>query len=255
MSKVTESAEGAETDQVGWPSAYATGTQQAPSPLSKHLLGLNIAHGFVYAAAIVLLGTFLAPLWHYNFTAPLYPEYPQGLPLTIYINHVGGRINLINGLNHYIGMAKINESDFHVLYVMPWLVALLCGTGLVVATWSRDRLWPLVAWLGAFSAIGLALLGDFYWWLYTYGNNLNPHAAIRIAPFTPRLLGSYTILGTFHVMTWPGLGGIAMMASFGLGFLALAAEWLTRPASRRPFTRSVLSTNQHSPLKSIAAAS
>lgn len=238
MSKVAEPAEGAGRVKAGRPSGSATDTSQAPWPHNKHLPALHIAHGMVCAAAITLLGSFLAPLWHYNFTAPLYPEYPQGLPLTIYINHVGGRINLINGLNHYIGMAKINENDFRVLYIMPWLVALLCASGLVVATWSRDRLWPLVAWLGAFSAIGLALLGDFYWWLYAYGNDLNPHAAIRIAPFTPHLWGSYTILATFHVMAWPGLGGIALMASFGLGFLALVVQWLTQPASRRPSTEN-----------------
>jgi copper chaperone NosL len=195
--------------------------------------GRNLSRGLLYAAALALVGTFFAPLWHYNFTVPLYPEYPQGLPMTIYINHLEGRIDLINELNHYIGMRKIQDSDFVALRVMPWLVALLVAGALATATWGRDRLWPLATWLGVFAVSGLVLLGDFYWWLYTYSHDLNPHAAIRMPPFTPQLFGSYTILNTFHVMTWPGLGGIAMAASFALGFAAFAAQWLGRRAVAR----------------------
>ncbi len=234
MSIVAEPGNGAEQVRAARPSGCVTRMSQASCPHNNHSHALYVAHGMVYAAAIILLVSFFAPLWHYNFTAPLYPEYPQGLPLTIYINRLGGRINLINGLNHYIGMAKINGSDFRVLHIMPWLVALLAASGVIVATWGQDHLWPLVLWLGAFAVIGLALLGDFYWWLYAYGNNLDPHAAIRIAPFTPHLFGSYTILATFRVMTWPGIGGIAMMASFGLGFFAFLTLWLVRSAGKHP---------------------
>lgn len=254
-SKTAEPGESAGRVDAGRPSGHATDPLQAPCPDRKYPLAPYISHGITYAAAIILLGSFLAPLWHYNFTAPLYPEYPQGLPLTIYINHLGGRINLINGLNHYIGMARIDQSDFRVLDVMPWLVALLCGSGLIVAAYSRDRLWPLAAWLGAFAAVGLTLLGDFYWWLYAYGHNLNPHAAIRIAPFTPHMLSSYTILGTFHVMTWPGFGGIAMMASFGLGFLALLVQWLALLGKPRPSIKGAKATIRSRRASPIASTS
>lgn len=197
----------------------------------------GVARAMMGAAALLLPATFFAPLWHYNFTVPLYPEYPQGLPMTIYIGHLEGRIDLINELNHYIGMRKIDAGDFVALSVMPWLIAVLCAGALAAVIWGRERLWPFVAWVGAFAVSGFVLLGDFYWWLYTYSHDLNPHAAIRMPPFTPHLLGSYTLLDTFHVLSWPGLGGIAMTAAFAFGCAAFAAQLLGRRAVAGPSRR------------------
>lgn len=181
--------------------------------------GTTLSRLLIWSASGILLVALFTPLWHYDFTAP---QYPEGLPMTIYINHLGGRIDLVNELNHYVGMSKIDESAFPELLVMSWMVAILSVAGL--AAGATRRLWALGLWLGVFATASLVLLGDFYWWLYFYGHNLNPRAAIRIAPFTPRLLGSYHLMN-FQVTSYPGLGGIAMMSSFALGFIAFAVRW------------------------------
>jgi copper chaperone NosL len=190
-----------------------------PIDSGRALLAFRLSRAMVYLAAFVLLAAFAAPLWHYDFSAP---QYPEGLPMTIYINHLGGRIDLVNELNHYVGMLKIDEKSFPELTVMPWLVAILCVGDIAAA--ASGRLWAVGVWLVFFAASSLILLGDFWWWLYAYGHNLDPHAAIRIAPFTPRLFGSYTLMN-FHIVSYPGWGGIAMAASFGLGLFGFLIGW------------------------------
>jgi copper chaperone NosL len=193
----------------------------------REAAALKLSRAMVYVAALLLLGAFVGPLWHYNFTGL---EYPEGLPMAIYVNHLEGRIDIINELNHYIGMRKIEESKFPELSVMPWVVALLCVAGLGAAALRRRS--ALAVWLGLLVVTGLALLGDFAWRLYTYCHNLDPTAAIQVEPFMPRLVGSYHMMN-FYIASYPGLGAIAMMASFGLGSLALVLQWRARTPLRR----------------------
>lgn len=203
-----------------------------PTHSGRPLVAFRVSRAMIYLGALVLLAAFGAPLWHYDFSAP---QYPEGLPMTIYINHLGGRIDLVNELNHYVGMLKIDEKSFPELIVMPWLVAVLCAGGIAAA--ASRRLWAVGIWLAVFAVASFILLGDFWWWLYAYGHNLDPHAAIRIAPFTPRLFGSYSMMN-FHIVSYPGWGGIAMVASFGLGLFGFligwfAGGWRDRQAGRR----------------------
>jgi copper chaperone NosL len=202
--------------------AQASREEAAARPLTdsrEALLAFRVSRAMIYLGALVLLAAFAAPLWHYDFSAP---QYPEGLPMTIYINHLGGRIDLVNELNHYVGMLKIDEKSFPELTVMPWLVALLCAGGIAAA--ASRRLWAVGAWLVVFAVASLILLGDFWWWLYAYGHYLDPHAAIRIAPFMPRLFGSYGMMN-FHIVSYPGWGGVAMIASFGFGFFGFLIGW------------------------------
>lgn len=179
----------------------------------------KVSRLLVFAASVVLVVALFAPLWHYNFVAP---QYPEGLRLRIYANHIGGRVNLINELNHYVGMGDIREERFPELRVIPWLVVGLFVSGLSVCLAGGLR--ALIGWLGAFAVCALALLLDFYHWLYVYGHYLDPHAAIKIPPFTPYIVGRYSFLN-FHIVAYPGIGGAAMIVSFLLGASALWLEW------------------------------
>jgi copper chaperone NosL len=183
----------------------------------------RIHRELVFAASVVLLLAFAGPLWSYSFQAP---QYPEGLQLRIYVNKLGGRVDLINELNHYVGMEKINESSFPELRMMPWIIGAMCALGLLVG--AIGRRWAILGWLGAFAVLGLIGLYDFYSWLYLYGHNLNPRAPIRIPPFTPHLLGSYQLMN-FHISSYPGLGGMMLMLSFVIGAVALLFPSKSQP--------------------------
>jgi copper chaperone NosL len=56
-----------------------------------------------------------------------------------------------------------------------------------------------MGWFGMFS------LWSFYSKLYAYGHNLDPGAPVKVAPFTPPMLGSKQ-LANFTVFNYPALG-------------------------------------------------
>ena len=53
---------------------------------------------FVAAAILLALSTFF-PYWRMRLNAP---QYPKGLYVTVYVNHMTGDVAEIDGLNHYI---------------------------------------------------------------------------------------------------------------------------------------------------------
>ena len=70
-----------------------------------HLRPLNRI--LVAVAALTLGGLLTVPIWRIDLMAP---QYPEGLYLRIYHDRFDGDVQKINGLNHYIGMATI-END------------------------------------------------------------------------------------------------------------------------------------------------
>src|SRR6476660_2418992 len=101
----------------------------------------------VALAAVLLLGTLVTPIWRVHLVAP---QYPEGLGMEIRANTVRGLkehdLKNINSLNHYIGMKPITPEAIPELRIIPWVVAGLAVTGLLVAAFGRRRL--LWAWLG-----------------------------------------------------------------------------------------------------------
>jgi hypothetical protein len=53
--------------------------------------------------------------------------------------------------------------------------------------------------------------------MYSYGQSLRAEAPIKVAPFTPPVLGHQHI-ANFDVYSYPGIGTILLMA-FGLGLI------------------------------------
>ena len=74
-------------------------------------------------ASLLLLLTFLFPLWYINLEAP---QYPEGIGLEIWINQITGQkpndLTNINGLNHYIGMKTIVPDAIPELKIMPFII-------------------------------------------------------------------------------------------------------------------------------------
>jgi copper chaperone NosL len=178
----------------------------------------------MWASAVMLIGVFVFPLWVIGLEAP---QYPQGLGLNIWINRIEGKtphdLQNINGLNHYIGMQKIEPESIPELHYMKYFAFALVAFAVLVA-WARRR-WLLVTWTAVALALAGAGLYDFWKWEYSYGHNLDPAAAIKLPgmSFQPPLFGAKQ-LANFRATSWPGIGGMLAMVAVGLALLSAAYE-------------------------------
>lgn len=172
----------------------------------------------------LLLWIFRAPLWTMSFESN---QYPDPLRLAIYIDHLEGQksemrddLREINSLNHYIGMRPLLESDFAEFLWMPFVLGgfVLLLLRLIVFGNIRDLIdvTVLFVYFGLFSA------WTFYHRLYEYGHNLDPEAAIKVAPFTPPFFGRVKI-ANFWIESFPS-GGSYVLSVFGV-VLVVALIW------------------------------
>jgi hypothetical protein len=169
-------------------------------------------------AAIVLLPSFFFPLWSLEFWAY---QYPEGLNLYIYSHKLvggddGNDLNEINILNHYIGMAELEEEDFLELKWIPLAMGIFIVLALRAFIFGRIGkvldVFMLFAYFGVFS------LWSFWYKLHYYGHNLDPRASVKVDPFDPPLFG-FEQVGQFKVWSYPGIGSYLLIA-FGLILLA-----------------------------------
>jgi len=154
-------------------------------------------------SSIALFISVFTPLWKIELSAP---QYPEGLVLKIYPSKISGDVDVINGLNHYIGMRTLHTEDFFEFTILPWLIGLLAAFGLL--TLIINRKWFFIAWTGFFVFFGITAMFDFYRWEYNYGHNLDPAAAIRVPgmSYQPPLIG-YKQLLNFGAYSIPDIGG------------------------------------------------
>lgn len=181
--------------------------------------------------AVLALGLlFVLPLWRIELQAP---QYPEGVSMEIWLTGFRGQLDLINGLNHYIGMRPIRQENFPEFAIMPWLILGLIGGGLLVALLNRR--WLLGTWAGLFALIILIGLADFYRWGYEYGHNLDPRAPIKVPGMTyqPPLIGSKQLLN-FTAYSYPAAGGLVAFTSFFIGATTFALECLAAQKHRLP---------------------
>ncbi len=82
------------------------------------------------AAAIIIFITLFVPWWGMKFYAP---QYPEGLDIIVYPTTLAGDIDVVNGLNHYIGMKEFSNDSFPELQFMPYIVAGIAVLTLIVA--------------------------------------------------------------------------------------------------------------------------
>ena len=165
----------------------------------------------VCAAALVALSAQL-PLWRMTMRAP---QYPRGLHLQAYGSALGGDVNEINILNHYIGMPPI-EAPALETQLFPFGIAAL----VLVCLLSPIHAWLRRLAIAATAATPIMILADLQWRLYAFGHSLNPKAPIRLEPFTPLVIGE-TAMGNF-ISTG--------MVSWGVGCLIAAAIMLVAGA-------------------------
>ena len=185
--------------------------------------------GLILFAAVVLLPVFflpVLPIWHMHLRAP---QYPEGLNLSIYTNTIRGDVDKINMLNHYVGMHAITATDFREFSYMPQL---LTGFGvLALLAGLTGRRWlALLGWL-AFTGFGAYMFRDYVLWLYHYGHDLDPRAAIKLQVFTPPVIG-FKQMANFKVWSFPGIGTWLLGVAWALGPIAVLAERLGASRAR-----------------------
>jgi copper chaperone NosL len=180
------------------------------------------------AAAALLAAAYILPLWNLTMFAP---QYPDGLRMDIYSYRLEGGnqgqdIKEINLLNHYIGMRDLAEQDFTEFKWMPFVIGgigLLFLRAAVHGTMAQlVDVFILSLYFSAFS------LWSFGYKLYSYGHNLSPTAAVKVAPFMPPMFGAKQ-LANFEVYSYPSAASYALMLVFVLLSLAMWIAWRERP--------------------------
>ncbi len=153
--------------------------------------------------AVGLAVVIFVPMWRIDLTAP---QYPEGLVLKIHANKLGGDVDIINGLNHYIGMRTLHANDFIEFTILPYIIGAFAFIGLLAAIINRR--WFFYTWAALYILFGIAAMYDFYRWEYDYGHNLDPTAAIIVPgmAYQPPLIGFKQLLN-FGAYSFPDVGG------------------------------------------------
>ncbi|MBJ6723916.1 hypothetical protein [Geomesophilobacter sediminis] len=178
------------------------------------------SRSLVVAASLLLVVALFFPIWKVSLSAP---QYPEGKGLFIWADKITGELphdlQIINELNHYIGMKRITPESIKELKIIPPVLVLFALSGLAVGLKGGRKL--LLAWLVLFAVAGAAGLYDFYSWEYDYGHDLNHNAPIQVPGMTyqPPLIGRKQLLN-INVLSMPYIGGFAV---FGSAFLAAYA--------------------------------
>lgn len=184
---------------------------------------------------IALLIVVKVPMWRIDLSAP---QYPEGLSMFIYPNRLGGNIEIINGLNHYIGMKHLHTEDFFEFSILPIIIILFSTLFFLVAYIGKR--WMVQALFILFILFGIIAMVDFWRWEYNYGHNLNPEAPIIVPgmAYQPPLIGFKQLLN-FGAYSIPALGGWIFITVGLLLLLINIKEWLILKKMRKILQQSV----------------
>lgn len=163
----------------------------------------------LFISAVCFILSLFFPWWGLRLIAP---QYPEGLYMWVYPNKLEGDIDIINNLNHYIGMANFSEATFPELSYLPYIIGAMALITIIVAFIRSRKI--LAVWTGAVllgSAIGIF---DLYRWLRKFGTELDPKAPIEIEPFVPPIYGTNQLANfeTFSFFSYGALfAGVAII--------------------------------------------
>jgi copper chaperone NosL len=175
-----------------------------------------LARIITFLCGLALIVVLFVPLWQIELAAP---QYPEGLVLKMYPNKLAGNVDVINGLNHYIGMKTLHANNFIEFTVLPYIIGFFAAFCFLVALVNK-RKW-LSGLLISFVLFGIIAMADFYRWNYNYGHDLDPNAAIQVPgmSYQPPLIG-YKQLLNFGAYSIPDTGGWIFIS---VGLLLLTA--------------------------------
>lgn len=174
---------------------------------------------FIGSSAALIVVSMFFPWWKMLFIAP---QYPEGLNIIVYPNKLEGEIDIINGLNHYIGMSNFSEENFPELGYLIYIICGLAALTLITALLRNKKV--LYGLIGIFMIGGAAGIWDLYSALKKYGTDLDPKAPIHMDPFVPPIIGENTV-ANFITHSILGTGVYFVIAAF---ILLLIPLWKDR---------------------------
>ncbi len=172
-------------------------------------------------ASLALIAVYFLPAWRIDLFAP---QYPEGLSMHIWINRITGDVDIINGLNHYIGMKRITVEMFPEFKYLSYVVAFFMLFGLIVAITGNRKM--LLAYIILTIIGGLLVLYDLYRWGYEYGHDLDPTAPIKIEglSYQPPVLGHKRLLN-FDAYSFPDIAGWIVIVAGLVATSVWFIEW------------------------------
>lgn len=144
--------------------------------------------------------------------------------LQIFAGKIGGNVDIINGLNHYIGMKTLHSSDFIEFTVLPYIISFFAAAFILTVLVNKRQLVSIL--FIAFVVFGVVAMVDFWRWEYNYGHNLNPDAAIIVPgmAYQPPLIG-YKQLLNFGAYSIPDIGGWIFVGAGAVLLLAVIVQF------------------------------
>ena len=181
----------------------------------------------IVISSLAMIAVLYLPIWRIELTAP---QYPEGLVLQIFANKIGGAVDIVNGLNHYIGMETLHTRDFVEFIALPYIIGGFLILGFLVALFNRRIVF--YGWFCIFMLFAFTSMIDFYRWEYNYGHNLDPAAPIKVPGmvYQPPLIG-YKQLLNFTAYSIPDTGGWIFVA---VGVLLTGALILELTRNKKP---------------------
>lgn len=171
-------------------------------------------------SALSLVISIFVPLWQIQLDAP---QYPEGLILKIFSDKLGGDVEIINGLNHYIGMKTLHAKDFIEFSILVYIISFFALFCVIAAIAGRKKV--LYTLFAMFVLFGVVAMVDFWRWEYNYGHELNPNAAIIVPgmAYQPPLIGFKQLLN-FGAYSIPDVGGWLFISSGLLMLIGVLEE-------------------------------
>lgn len=199
-------------------------------------------------AMALLVVVYFAPIWWVSLKAPNYPPdtFPQGVRIHFHITGVQNGCEIrasqevqedealdcvheMNTINHYIGMAPIEDGGKIEIMLAPYAFGLL---GLMLAAFMvyRGRFW----WVLPLGAVGLPVgfVADYSAWLWYFGHSLHPWGAFTVKPFMPTVFGEGKV-AQFSTYSYPHWGFGVMLAISALLLFAMLLRWRQLQAEER----------------------
>lgn len=175
----------------------------------------------IFICGLTLFVVLFVPMWQIQLAAP---QYPEGLVLLIYPNKLAGNVDIINGLNHYIGMKTMHTADFIEFKMLPYIIGFFSMALLLTGLLGKRKLLYLMFFL--FVSFGVVAMIDFWKWEYDYGHNLNPDAAIVVPgmAYQPPLIGFKQLLN-FGAYSIPDIGGWLFVGVGVMLFVLVFKSW------------------------------